>query len=165
MKPEFRRTTDDGFAKFQRFIREHLDCPKVVTEAEVGAFCHIVSALCGAVVRNFQVLGQAYDAGDQTMMAWSCRNLLELVIFTKFVLTSKANADEFAADRLVDVHEIASAFKRMQSELDPNASDPQMDEVLKTTEAQMKAEGVRLRKPLSIANLARLVNDYPEYSN
>ena len=74
---------------------------------EEGAFFHIVTALCAAVAKYYEPLRHSYDRQDLTMMAWSCRNLLEVAIYTSYVLKSNANADAFASDRLIDAEEIS----------------------------------------------------------
>jgi hypothetical protein len=56
------------------------------------------------VVRDpiYQQLRMGYNENNFPLMAWTCRNLLELAIFTKYVLVSEANARRFADNRLID---------------------------------------------------------------
>jgi hypothetical protein len=72
----------------------------IPTDEVSGRFYHIMSVLTGAARSNYQELRKAHQCGDQIMMAWTCRNLLEITIFSKYVLLSEQNAAEFAADRL-----------------------------------------------------------------
>jgi hypothetical protein len=43
--------------------------------------------------------------------AWACRNLLELDIFTKWILQSDANAKRFVADVAIDRTELFESIK------------------------------------------------------
>ena len=45
------------------------------------------------------------------MLAWSTRNLLELLIWTKYVLDSKDKAERFAKDWLLDAIDILAALR------------------------------------------------------
>ena len=49
----------------------------------------------------------------QVTLAWACRNLLEIAVFSKYVLLSEKNAMEFAADRLIDALEIGVTLKKL----------------------------------------------------
>ena len=105
IEPLLLKKTDEALQNFEAFMRS-LPIP---TDEQTGRFYHIVTALSDAVQANYVVLRKALDDDDQTLMAWSCRNLLELAIFTKFALASKANADEFASSRPADRRENRSA--------------------------------------------------------
>jgi hypothetical protein len=80
-----------------------------------GKFYHIMSVLTDAARSNYHELRKANDRDDQIMMAWACRNLLEIAVFSKYVLLSEVNASEFAADRLIDAAEIGHALKKTPS--------------------------------------------------
>jgi|SRR6266700_804873 len=70
-------------------------------DEENGWFFQIVSELMDATLSNYSRLKQGYNE-KSPLLAWACRNLLELAIFSKYVLISEANARRFALDRLID---------------------------------------------------------------
>src|SRR5216684_946463 len=64
-------------------------------------FANLITALLSAMLREYNHLkiGLRKERG---LLAWACRNLLELYIFTQYVLISEENARRFIGDRLVD---------------------------------------------------------------
>src|ERR1700729_406966 len=102
--PELVKQADEAFREFDAFTRSLRP-----TDEETGRFYHIFTALSDATKTNYATLRKAFEDDEQTWMAWSCRNLLEIAIFSKFAISSKANADEFAADRLIDGLQIGAA--------------------------------------------------------
>lgn len=156
--PELLRKTDDAFLKFDAFT--HSLFP---TDEETGRFYHIVSALSDAAKINYMTLRKAFDDDEQTLMAWSCRNLLELAIFTKFVLSSKANADEFAADRLIDGLQIATSLKKLEFHLNPQQTVSELDPVIEEFAKQKSDEGIKRTNYRLTRELAIQVGMLEEY--
>jgi hypothetical protein len=132
IEPELVRKTDDAFRDFDAFTRSL--CP---TDEETGRFYHIVSALSDATKVNYVTLRRAFEDDDQTLMAWSCRNLLELAIFTKFALCSKQNAAEFAADRLIDGLQIGTSLKKLELYLNPELKVSAFEPIIERFSKQM----------------------------
>ena len=83
---ELLRNGDMALGEFEAFMR-----PLFPSDEESGRFFHVVSALSGAATSNYRALRKAYLEDDQTLVAWSCRNLLEIAIFTRFALSSREN--------------------------------------------------------------------------
>ena len=145
--------TNEALRIFEEFMRSQ----PVPTDEASGRFYHIVTALADAVKMNYDVLRMALGNDDQTTMAWACRNLLELAIFTKFVLASEANANEFAADRLIDAKQIGINLKRLEFSLNPDLTTSAFDVLIDRVNEQMKAEGVTRNRYLSTRELAAQV--------
>ena len=141
IEPGLVKNTDDAFRNFDILTRSLRP-----TDEETGRVYHIVSALSEAAKSNYVTLRKAFEDDDQILMAWSCRNLLEIAIFTKFVLRSKANADEFAADRLIDGLQIGSSLKKLELHLNPELKVSALDNVIERFEKQMREEGVTRAK-------------------
>jgi hypothetical protein len=156
--PGLVKKTDDAFQDFVAFI--HSLRP---IDEETGRFYHSVSALSHATKINYITLRKAFDDDEQTLMAWSCRNLLELVIFTKFVFRSKANADEFAADRLIDGREIGVYLKKLELHLNPKLTESAFDSVIERFTKQMSDEGITRAKYHKAKEVARQVGMLEEY--
>lgn len=105
------------------------------------------------------------------MMAWACRNLLEITVFSKYVLLSEQNAREFAADRLIDAVEIGTALKKLQDLINREiaaeggaVAGQQMqetpvgaDQIIDKYTKLLDQERVVRRVPLKMVRLARSV--------
>lgn len=153
------KATDNMLQSFEAFI-----CAlPIPTDEEIGSFYHIITALGDSIKINYVTLRRALDEDNQIMLAWSCRNLLELAIWTKFALTSKANAYEFAADRLIDGKQIGICLKKLERSLNPNLKTSAFDEVIGTFARQMTNEGITRNRFLNMRDLARQVGLRDEY--
>ncbi len=134
---ELIRIGDRTLQEFEAFLRTIVPLDK-----ESGRFFHIVSVLSNGAAANYRALRKAFLEDDQTLVAWSCRNLLEITIFTKFVFSSKENADEFVAERLIDGYQISTRLKSLELALNPQLKVSALDPVIATFTEQMKEEGV-----------------------
>lgn len=157
--PKLINGVDHSLVEFDTFIQS-LPTP---TTATAGNFYHIVTALARESMLNYQTLRQAFNDDAQVLMAWSCRNLLELVIFTKYVLLSKANADEFAGHRFIDGLEIAEHLKELELYMHPSLTVSALDPVITRFTAQMAAEGVTRTRYLAVSQWANTVGMASEY--
>jgi hypothetical protein len=99
-------------------LREFGNSLKPVDEPTAWFF-QIVFELIDATLTNYDQLKLAYNADNSHLLAWSCRNLLELTVFTKYVLISEVNSRRFADDRLIDGCEIIKALRTLERHLDP----------------------------------------------
>lgn len=158
--PELVRQWDDAFREFDAFTRSLSP-----TDEETGRFYHVASALSDAAKTNYRDLRKGFEEDEQTLMAWSCRNLLELAIFTKFALSSKANADEFAAHRLIDGLHIGISLKKLELYLNPGLTASTLDAVVEAFERQIRDEGINPNKRyLTAGDWASKVGMQEEYS-
>jgi Family of unknown function (DUF5677) len=142
--------SDAAFLK----LREFGNSLKPVDEAH-GWFFQIVFELIDAALTNYDQLKVAYQADNNHLLAWSCRNLLELTVFTKYVLVSEANARRFADDRLIDGCEIIKSLRTLELFLEPTNETKPLDDALARMEAQMVKEGVTANKHLNSADVAK----------
>jgi hypothetical protein len=97
------------------------------------------------------------------LLAWACRNLLELAIFTKFVLISESSARRFAEDRLIDGCDIITSLRTLELHIDPQSDTKLLDDALSRMQAQMTAEGVTAKRHLATADLANTVGMKEDY--
>lgn len=158
IEPDLVRKTDDAFRHFDAFTRSLRP-----TDEETGRFFHVISALSSATKTNYATLRNAFERDEQTLMAWSCRNLLEIAIFTKFVLCSKVNADEFAADRLIDGLQIGTSLRKLELYLNPKLTISALDPVIERFAKQMSDEGVTrgtYRNAREIATQVGMLGEY-----
>jgi hypothetical protein len=126
-------------------------------------FFQIVFELIDATLSNYDQLKIGYNTKNSHMLAWACRNLLELAVFTKFVLMREANARRFAEDRLIDGCDIITSLKSLELHINPKSDTRLLDDALARMQAQMVAEGVTAKKYLNTGNLAEIVGMKEEY--
>jgi hypothetical protein len=158
IEPDLVKTTDDAFRNFDDFTRSLRP-----TDEETDRFYQIVLALSDATKINYRTLREAFEVDEQTLMAWSCRNLLEIAIFTKFALYSKANADEFVADRLIDASQIGTSLKKLELYLNPKLKVSAFDVMIEKFATQMRDEGITRTKYRTARELAEQVGMLEEY--
>lgn len=149
------------------------------TDEEGGRFCHIMLVLVDAAQENYRKLREAFSADNQIEMAWACRNLLEIAIFSKYVLISPEKATEFADDRLIDALQIGIALRKLEQDARKarlsslggkndefqNEDDPyDADKIIADFTRQLEIAGVSRRKPLRVLDLAKIVEMDDEYA-
>jgi hypothetical protein len=109
----------------------------------------------------FQIIFELMDA---TVSNYHQRNLLELAVFTKYVLMSEANARRFAEDRLIDGCNIITSLRTLEFHINPNSDTKLLDDALVRMQAQMAAENVTATKYLAVGSLAEIVGMKEEYA-
>ena len=126
-------------------------------------FYEIVRELVDAAIRNFHELRRGYTSTNLHLTAWASRNLLELLVFTKYILQSGANAKRFGEDRLVDGCELLIALRKLERHYSPTTPTPRLDDALKSMREQMRVENVTALKHLETSELAREVGMEQEF--
>jgi hypothetical protein len=114
----------------------------------------LISVLLLAISREYEYAGLA---------AWACRNLLELDIFTKWVLQSPANARRFAADVAIDGTELFDSMQTWLLHYDPTAAMNELDETIRLGHERRKSEGTTGEKHLEVRDLADAVGMTVDY--
>ena len=127
-------------------------------------FFQIVFELIDATLSNYDQLKIGYNDNNSHLLAWACRNLLELAIFTKYVLISEANARRFADDRLIDGCNIITALRTLELHINPNSDTTLLDDALARMQAQMTAEGVTAKRYLDAGSLSETVGMKEDYA-
>jgi hypothetical protein len=156
--PEFLSRNDAVLLKLDSLTRSLRP-----VDGETARLYQVISALSDATKTNYLTLRNALDNGDQTLIAWSCRNLLELSVFTQFVLESKVNTDQFVEDRLIDGHQMAIALKELESYLNPGLTESVIDATLDAFQKQKEKEGITDRGYSNIRVLAAQVGMGKEF--
>lgn len=151
--------TDIAFTQFRDFGSSL----KPVDEKN-GWFFQIVFELMDASLSNYDQLRVGYLENNSPLLAWSCRNLLELAILTKYVLVSEANARRFADDRLIDGCDIIASLRTLELYLNPRSDTTLLDDALVRMRTQMVAEGVTATKFLATSALADVVGMKEDYA-
>lgn len=149
-------------AAFVKFKQLGNSLPKPVDEKN-GWFFQIVFELMDAALSNYDQLKIGYENKNNHLLAWACRNLLELTIFTKFVLISETNARRFAEDRLIDGCDIIKSLRTLELHIDSKSDTTLLDDALTRMQAQMAAEGVIAARYLATGSLAETVGMKKEF--
>ncbi len=171
--PQLIQAWELGFADCEKRLR----AIPIPTDEASGTFYHIMSVLTGAAGSNYRELRKAQHLDDQIGMAWACRNLLEIAVYTKYVLLSETNATEFAVDRLIDAVEIGTALKKLQDLINKeintegapvagmqiHESPVGADQIIDKYTRMLDQEKVLRRRPLKMPDLARSVGLIEEY--
>jgi hypothetical protein len=128
-------------------------------------FFEVVRELVDASLSNYQELRRGFMESNYPLLAWACRNLLELTIFIQFALLSGENARRFGDDRLVDGCELIRALRDLELHYDPKASTVMLDNVLNRMQVQIKEEKVTASKHLEVRKLAEMVGLKEDYAS
>jgi hypothetical protein len=99
------------------------------------------------------------------LLAWACRNLLELNIYVQYVLKSEANARRFAGERLADGIDILDSFKAWAARNDPSLVTPAVDAALNSLIELRAQEESTPGRPMSTRYVSAEVGLADEYAN
>jgi len=125
----------------------------------------LLAGLLEATVREYGHL-RAGLADSTAMVAWACRNLLELNIYTQYVLQSEANARRFTEEGLTGGIEIFDAFQTWAARNDRSLVTAEIAAALASLlERKAEQEPAAPRRPLSIRYLSADAGLADEYAN
>lgn len=148
------RITDTAFEEIKNYN------PTGANDFTLG----LISVLLLAVSREYEQL-RAGCAKYTGLAAWACRNLLELDIFTKWILQSPANAKRFVADVAIDGTELFESMKKWMEHKTPGVNLPEMDETLRLAHDRRRSEGTVGEHHLEVSVLADAVGMTEDYKH
>jgi hypothetical protein len=119
--PEDIETLDEAFADVRAFAAEVL-----LVESEAAWFREVLAAMLEGAAREYRhlKLGLKHSTG---LLAWACRNLLELNIYAQYVLQSEDNARRFAMNRVTDGIDTFDSFKMWLARNDASLVPAEVD--------------------------------------
>ena len=125
----------------------------------------LLAGLLDAAVREYRHLRIGLDEST-ALVAWACRNLLELNIYTQYVLSSEANAHRFKGEQLADGIEIFDAFQTWAARNEPGLVTPEIGAVLADlVDRKSQQEAAAPQRPLSVKYLSAQAGLADEYAN
>jgi len=127
-------------------------------------FFNTITALLRALGREYRYLNIGY-AKDGRLLAWACRNLLEINLYTEYSLRSEANAKAFAEDQIIDALDIFSAFKKWLMAGGQNTTTLMLDATIAMMEQARAESGVTRTKYLRFQDIATALNRFDEYQH
>jgi hypothetical protein len=136
--PQLVMGVDDLVRRFTALIHSF----PIPTDEETGHFYHITTGLSRTALKNHDLLRRAFEDDAQDYLAWACRNLLEVALFMRCVLSSKAKADKFASHRWIDGIEVVERSKKLDLLMNPSLTTSAFDALLSDFNQKMSADGV-----------------------
>jgi hypothetical protein len=133
-------------------------------EMDVVWFRALLVGLLNSTLREYQHLKLGLRKST-ALLAWACRNLLELNIYVQYVLKSEANAKRFAGERLADGIDILDSFKTWAARNDPSLVAPAVDAALNSLIELKAQEESAPGRALSTRYVSAEVGLADEYAN
>src|SRR5262249_8595404 len=99
-------------------------------------FQNILIRLLDSILREYDNLRDGMNKDSTLLVAWGCRNSLELNVFTKYVLQSSANAENFANDLWIDSCDIFTSFREWLRFHSPTSQAPDLDRTIANLQSQ-----------------------------
>ena len=127
-------------------------------------FHNVLVSLISALVREYRSLVIGYKKSTP-LLAWVCRNMLELNIYTKYALIKGSNARDFVDDRWIDAIEIFEPFRNWVRFHDPGTLTPGIDETIRNFETEKAKQGITRTGYLRMKKMASDVNSREDYEH
>jgi hypothetical protein len=141
------KVTDQAFEDIKNYH------PAGSDDDTLGLICMM---LC-AISHEYEQLRSAYNKRAVPNAAWACRNLLELCVFTKWVLLSGDKVKRFMADVAIDGVELFASMKEWMDYQTSGIGQPEMDKTIRITSKRMNSEGNLGTGHLKVGELAKEV--------
>jgi hypothetical protein len=125
-------------------------------------FQNTLICLLSALLREHRSLTVGFKKST-SLLAWACRNMLELNIYAKYVSLNGSNAKAFADDMWIDAIEIFSSFRTWAKFHDPSAVMPELDQTIENFQSQKTNQGVTRSSYLRAQDMAVAVGFSAEY--
>lgn len=127
-------------------------------------FRNVLTCLVSALLREYRSLRVGLKRSTP-LLAWACRNMLELNIYTKYTLRKGSNAKDFVDDRWIDAIEIFSSFRDWIRFYNPNSTTPELDQTIRNFGEEKVKQGITRAKYLRMETMAEDVNFSVEYKH
>ena len=147
---------DGAFADLRAFGME--------LQAQGGWFPGLLAGLLNATLREYQHLRLGLRHST-AMVAWACRNLLDLHIYTRYALAAEDHAKRLVGERLIDGIELYDSFQTWLARNDAALVPPAVAESLRGLTGQLADAGLAETPPLKLKRLAAEVGLADEWAN
>jgi hypothetical protein len=127
-------------------------------------FQNILICLLNALQREYRSLRVGFEKSTP-LLAWACRNMLELNIYTKYTLLKGSNAKDFADDRWIDAIEMFSSFRTWINFYDPGGATPGLDQAITNFSEEKAKRGITRAKYMRMETMAAAVNFSEDYKH
>jgi hypothetical protein len=149
--------SDQAFEKIVEFGKQVQDAP-----TQAIWFQNTLICLLSTLLREYQCLKVGLKKSTP-LLAWACRNMLELDVFTKYALLRGANAKDFADDMWIDAVDIFSSFREWIRFHDPTGKMTELDQTIANFELEKARQGITRTRYLRASKIAPTVGLSEEY--
>lgn len=149
--------TDKIFQKIQDYGSQLQDAPTQTIWFKNTLICFL-----SALLREYRSLTVGFKKSTP-LLAWACRNMLELNVLTKYVLLNGSNAKDFTDDMWIDAVDIFSSFREWIRLHDPAAKMPELEQTISNFESEKMRLGVTRKDYLRVSEMAVKVGFGEEY--
>jgi len=122
----------------------------------------LVTSLLKSTRRAYGHLRNGWP-NDSTYTAWACRNLLELRVFTKYIVRSSDDRKRFISHLVLDFEQSTEAQKKLTAQVAPELSLDDNDSLLGELRTIKQNLGFVENRYLSAADLAKELNLEEEF--
>lgn len=143
---------------FRNSLLQRHDDPKTIW------FVNVLTALLLGLIREYEQLNIGYKQSAR-LLAWACRNLMEISVYTEYALMSEKNAHELIDDVVLDSLDIFDSFKKWFTALEPGLQTPDLDTALGLFREAKEDLGVARNKYRSTLDLARILKREADYGH
>ncbi len=125
-------------------------------------FQNTLICVLSALLREYRSLTVGLKKSTP-LLAWACRNMLELNICTKYILLKGSNAKDFADDMWIDAIEVFVSFRDWIRLHGPGVPTPELDLAIADFQAEKAKRGITRGSYLKTHKMATVVNFGEEY--
>lgn len=151
--------TDKGFERIVEYGKWLQDAP-----TQTIWFQNTLICLLSAFLREYQSLKVGFKKSTP-LLAWACRNMLELNVFTKYALLNGSNAKAFSEDMWIDAIDIFRSFREWIRFQEPSGKMPELDQTIANFEAEKVKRGITRKNYLRASSMAVAVGFAEEYQH
>src|SRR6266496_4946856 len=141
----------DVFEKVRQWEQELMNRP-----TKTPYFYNMMIRLVHSMLKQQHYLTIGYQKSP-LLLAWACRNLMEVDIITQYCLMSPQNSKDFADDMWIDGIEVFESFKEWIQVMDPGAQTLELDQTIANFHAEKAKQGLKRNKFLAVKDLAKAV--------
>ena len=124
----------------------------------------LLTGLLNAALREYQHLRLGLKHST-AMVAWACRNLLDLHIYTRYALADEEGARRLGAERLKDGIELYDSFQTWLARNDPELVPAGVAAEIHSLTEQLADAGLTGAPPLKLKRAAAAVGLADEWAN
>lgn len=147
---------DGTFAELRTFGVELL--------SREGWFPQVLTGLLNATLREYQHLKTGWKHST-AMSAWACGNLMNLHIYTRYVLIDEAHATRLVEERLRDAVEAYDSFRTWLARNDPDLIPTGVEDGWRSLMEEVADVGISEIPPLKLKRMAAEVGLADEHAN
>jgi hypothetical protein len=125
-------------------------------------FRNLLVSFVNALIREERGLSAGLK-GSTPMLAWACRNMLELDISIKYSLESRVHGRSFVDDMWTDGIQVFQAFRSSLLRMDPKRDVSGVEQIIANFEAGRLRVGNTRTKYIEVRDMAEVVGMSEDY--